>query len=139
MCFTFGNKMRTSQIIASIALAGLWTVLAAIVLNGGFMTGFGPSGPPDPQSITESGYPIRWTVVIINILTTLVFALPIMSLWMRYEAMIIVGAVAIIPLFIAGLIALSILPLGILILTVVFIWSHAARSRWNFLKSLQPE
>ncbi len=123
--------MRPGQIIASFLLVGWLVTFWAITLNGGFMTGFGPSGGPDPHELVK----VNWNNMVINLVFSAACLVPLAALWtppLRW--LLITSAVIMSGVALLGLMALMMPPLGIAVFGTVFMWFYAARSRWTSLK-----
>ena len=121
--------MKTSQVIASLSLVGWLALYWIISLNGGFMTGFGPSGPGDPNGPHQ----INWNQVRMDVAVSFACFIPILALWTPSRLLLGFGAVILVPVAILGLFLLTIPPLGVAILGTVFVWYCAALLRWGGL------
>lgn len=123
--------MRPSQVIASLLLLGWLAAFWAIALNGGFMTGFGPSGPPDPHEPVE----VNWNNVVINAAFSTACLLPLAALWTPPNRWLLITSAVIMTLVaLLGLMTMMIPPLGIAVLGTVFMWFYAASPQWALLK-----
>jgi hypothetical protein len=121
--------MKPSQVVASMILVGWLALYWIISLNGGFMTGFGPSGSGDPHNAAVT----NWNQVRMDVALSLICLIPILALWTPSRILLGLGAVLLIPTALVGLFLLTIPPLGLAILATVIAWFYAARSRWNTL------
>jgi hypothetical protein len=119
--------MKTSQVIASLILVVWLAVYWIISMNGGFMTGFGPGGGG------ESHNAINWKQVGMDAALTIVCVIPLLALWTPSRFLLGIGAVLLLPVALLGVLMLTIPPLGLAILTTVFLWCYAARTRWSIL------
>ena len=108
---------------------GWFALYWIIVLNGGFMTGFGPSGPGDPQSPKA----INWNQIVMDAALSVSCIIPILALWIPSRILIGLSAVILLPATLLGLLLLTIPPVGLAILATVFSWYYAAYSRWCLL------
>ena len=125
------QEMKTSQVVASLILIGWLAIYWIVSLNGGFMTGFGPSGPGDPHSSPVT----NWNQIRMDGALSLICLIPILALWTPSRILLGLGAVLLIPTALVGLFFLTIPPLGLAILATVMAWFYAARSRWSILSS----
>ena len=91
--------MKTSQVIASLSLVGWLALYWIISLNGGFMTGFGPSGPGDPNGPHQ----INWNQVRMDVAVSFACFIPILALWTPSRLLLGFGAVILVPVAILGL------------------------------------
>lgn len=125
------EKMRANQVIGSLGLALLLGAYLTISLNGGFMTGFGPSGPGDPHSPET----INWNQIVMAIFAVVGCVIPIISLWLQSRVLVVIASIGIAPIFIVGVLCMMVPLLGLAILIPVLLWANAAHSQWLLLKN----
>ncbi len=121
--------MKPDQVIPSLILMGWFAAYWIISLHGGFMTGFGPSGPGDPHSPAVT----NWNQVRMDAALSVSCLIPVLALWIPSRILLGLGAVILLPATLLGLLFLTIPPLGLAILATVFVWYSAAHSRWRQL------
>ena len=126
--------MKTSQIAASLILVGWLALYWSISLNGGFMTGFGPSGSGDPHSPAVT----NWNQIRMDVAISVVCLIHILALWTPSKILLGIGFVIIIPIAVVGLLLLAMPPIGLATLVTVGAWCYAASSRLRVLDSSVP-
>lgn len=125
--------MKISQILASL-IQTLWLLAYWKFCNsGGYMTGFGPSGPGDPTSPVK----INFVQLAIDIGVVLLCIIPTISLWTPYPKLIEASGWFMLAFVgISVWVMLIFFPIGFPMFVSALIWYYAAAASFAKLRSI---